>query len=124
MRGFAVRVSAVNHVCGSGNVVRWPQGLSCTLFVSQEQSRDWSQNQLTRAAVSVPFQGIYIVSYRGWYELGRHGDETPRTRAKCTEMQRVSNHAESSLSAWFTYVVQNRTTVLVPKRGPVQRVSR
>ena len=45
-------------------------------------------------------------------------------RAKCTEMERVSTHAQgSSLSAWFTYVVWNRTTVLVPKRDPVQRVS-
>ena len=45
-------------------------------------------------------------------------------RAKSTEMQRVSKHTDSSLSAWFTYVVQNQTMVLVPKRGPVQRVSR
>ena len=30
-RGFAVRVSAVNHVRGSGNVVRWPRGFSCTV---------------------------------------------------------------------------------------------
>ena len=37
-----MRVSAVNHVRGSGNVVRWPRGFSCTLFVSQERSRDRS----------------------------------------------------------------------------------
>ena len=39
-------------------------------------------------------------------------------------MQRVVNHAENSLSVWFTYVVQNRTTDLVPKHGLVQHVSR
>ena len=38
-------------------------------------------------------------------------------------MQRVLNYAEHSLSVWFTYVVQNRTTDLVPKRGSLQDVS-
>ena len=37
-----MHVSAVNHVRGSGNVVRWPQGFSCTLFAYQERSRDRS----------------------------------------------------------------------------------
>ena len=32
----------MNHERDSGNIVRWPRGFSCTLFIYQEQSRDWS----------------------------------------------------------------------------------
>ena len=67
--------------------------------------------------VSGNFHGLIA-----WVE--RTSNIQGQKRAKCTEMRRASNHAESSLSAWFTYVVQNRTTVLVPKRSPVPRVSR
>ena len=120
-RGFAVRVLAGNHVRGSGNVVRWPRGFSCTLFVYQERSHDWSAESTHSRCLFCPVSG----SFHGFIAWVVHTSKIRgRRRAKCTEKQRVSKHAESSLSAWFTYVVQNRTTVLILKCGPVQRVSR
>ena len=41
-RGLAVRFSARNHVRVSGSVFRWPQGVSCPLFVYRERSHDRS----------------------------------------------------------------------------------
>ena len=113
----------MNHVCGSGNVVRWPRGFISRLFVYQERSRDRSAESTHARCRFCTFSGSFH-SFVAWVVHTSNGDETPRKRAKCTEMQRVSNHAEGSLSARFTYVVQNRTTVLVPKRGLMQRVLR
>ena len=102
------------------------EGLAVRCSSVKERSCDRSaeSTHLPQAAVFVPFWEN-IIAFVAWVlRTSKIRDKTRRKRAKCTEMQRVSNHAESSLSAWFTYVVQNRTTVLVPKLGPVQRVSR
>ena len=72
------------------------------------------QSQLINTAVSVQISG----NFHGFISWVVHTSKMRRRKqVKCTEMQCVSNHAESSLSVWFTYVAQNRTTVVVPTRS-------
>ena len=64
-----------------------PEGLAVRCSFTKNGLATGRQNQLMRAAVSVPFRGI------SWFcSLGGTHFETHRKCAKCTEMQRVSNH--------------------------------
>ena len=107
----------MNHERFSGNIVRLPRVVSCVLFVYQEWSRDRSAESTRVRCRFFPV----LENFHGYTaRLVRTSKIWLQKRAKCTEIQHILNDTEGSLSAWFTYLGQNRTTVLVLERGPVQ----
>ena len=79
----------MNHVRISGSVFRWPRGVSCTLFVYRERSRD-------RSAES------FLSSFEefAWF-LNVGGMHLEDTEMKALEMHRNATCFEPPLKAHF-----------------------
>ena len=112
----------MNHTRGSGSVVRFPRGLSWTLFVHQEWSHDWSAESTHARCHFCPVSGSFY-GLTVWV-CGMHFEL--RTGTKGREMHRNAACFEPRWQLTFS-VVRVRSSKLNPgpctKRGSVQRVS-